>query len=137
MPHARLAVTTLILDWRDDGIYVLAVTRKDQSNLWCLPGGKVEVDEELAEAAARELREETGVWVDPSRHLVPVYTALDSGNYICTTYMLSGPLEENNFKLKPEKGMSVDWISLRHLMANSPFTDYYDRMFGHMNLLPK
>jgi ADP-ribose pyrophosphatase YjhB (NUDIX family) len=37
------------------------LSKRDDLNVWNLPGGRVDSDERLAEAAAREVREETGV----------------------------------------------------------------------------
>lgn len=54
---------------RPDGAVLLA--RRDGvsygAGLWGLPGGHVEADETLAQAAAREGREEVGLRVDPDR----------------------------------------------------------------------
>ena len=50
-----------------DGDQVLLVERSIEPNfgLWALPGGNIEFDEPPAVGAARELREETDVRVDP------------------------------------------------------------------------
>ncbi|USZ66709.1 NUDIX domain-containing protein [Halorussus salilacus] len=51
-----------------DGESVLLVERAVPPGVgeWTIPGGHMEVDEQPEVAAARELREETGVGVDPS-----------------------------------------------------------------------
>lgn len=68
---------------RRDGL-ILGVSRRDDSTDWGLPGGKREGAESLAETAARELREETGVVVDPAA-LVHVFTA-DADGTVATTF---------------------------------------------------
>jgi ADP-ribose pyrophosphatase YjhB (NUDIX family) len=52
---ARVAIA------QDDCILCVLHAKPDQEPFWCLPGGNVDDGEGLADAAARELREEVGV----------------------------------------------------------------------------
>ena len=45
----------------DDGRLLLVRQRHDGNDIWMLPGGAIEEDENAAEAAAREIFEETGL----------------------------------------------------------------------------
>jgi A/G-specific adenine glycosylase len=62
-PHVRAAVTVL----EHDGKWLVQRRPSDGllGGLWEFPGGKVEAGERPAEAAARELREETGLVAPP------------------------------------------------------------------------
>ena len=54
----------------------LLLTRREDFEVWCLPGGSVDKDESLADAARREAEEETGLKVRLTR-LVGVYSRLN------------------------------------------------------------
>jgi 8-oxo-dGTP diphosphatase len=58
-----LAVSAAIV--RDGKILVVRRARAPAHGLYTLPGGVVEVGETLVEAVAREVREETGMTVEP------------------------------------------------------------------------
>lgn len=66
IPLAAVAVDLVVLTIRDGDLQALTVRRRipPYQGRWVLPGGFVLPDEDLAEAAARELVEETGLAVD-------------------------------------------------------------------------
>lgn len=55
VPAASAAV------WRSDEVLVVTRGRAPNAGLWALPGGRVEPSETLAQAALREVQEETGI----------------------------------------------------------------------------
>jgi ADP-ribose pyrophosphatase YjhB (NUDIX family) len=70
---AGLAVIVAIMENES-----ILLTRREDFEVWCLPGGGVEEGESLAEAGIREAREETGLEVELTR-LVGVYSRLGGG----------------------------------------------------------
>jgi len=64
-PIISMTVDVVALSARDGALCALMVERGGPpfEGQWALPGGFVEIDEDLATAAARELHEETGVSV--------------------------------------------------------------------------
>lgn len=57
----------------------ILLTKREDFEVWCLPGGGVEDGESMAQAAVRETLEETGLEVELS-HLVGLYYRLHSWN---------------------------------------------------------
>ncbi len=58
----------------------ILLTKREDFEVWCLPGGGVEEGESLAEAGIREVKEETGLDVELTR-LVGVYSMLGGGRH--------------------------------------------------------
>jgi len=61
--HPLVAADVAVFAFQDGAMNVLLVRRRYEpyQSYWALPGGLLEAEETLEEAAERELREETGV----------------------------------------------------------------------------
>jgi ADP-ribose pyrophosphatase YjhB (NUDIX family) len=62
----RIRVTGVVIE---DGRILLLNQDTDSGRSWSLPGGKLEEGETLAEALIREIKEETGLDIEPGRLL--------------------------------------------------------------------
>jgi 8-oxo-dGTP diphosphatase len=62
-PRPALTTEALIISRKDDRCFILLIERKfdPYKGFWALPGGFVNMDEDLVTACARELEEETGI----------------------------------------------------------------------------
>ncbi len=62
-PRPMVTVDTVLMRGTEAGLEVLMIERKNEPFVggWALPGGFVDMEEELETAAARELAEETGI----------------------------------------------------------------------------
>ncbi len=65
-PHPAVTVDVVVFTIENDDLKVLLIQRDVEpfEGQWALPGGFIEIDERLSDAAKRELKEETGVSVD-------------------------------------------------------------------------
>lgn len=112
-----LAVIVAVIDDQK-----ILLTRREDFEVWCLPGGGVEDGESLAEAAVRETREEAGIEVQLTR-LVGVYSRLGGmWNDVHAVLFAAQPV---GGKLKVQPGETVE-------VAYFPFEEIPNELlFGH------
>ena len=65
-PHPAVTVDVSVFTWQGNQLKLLLIQRANDPHKgkWALPGGFIDIDEDLEAAARRELKEETGLDVD-------------------------------------------------------------------------
>lgn len=77
-PHPAVTADCLVFAHTENCLELLLIQRRNEpcKGKWAFPGGFMNIDETTADAARRELKEETGLIVE-DLHRVGVYDAVD------------------------------------------------------------
>jgi ADP-ribose pyrophosphatase YjhB (NUDIX family) len=87
----------------------ILLTKREDFEVWCLPGGGVDGDESLAEAAVREVVEETGLQVRLTR-LVGLYSRPRLGEYHSLALFAAVPVG-GTLLPNPREVIDASWFS--------------------------
>lgn len=99
----------------DDAGRVL-LTRREDFEVWCLPGGAPEPGESLAAAAVREVAEETGLVVRLTR-LVGIYSRPLLGGYH-SAVLFAAARDSGTLRPDPTEVVEADWFAANEVPAD-------------------
>ena len=90
------------------------LTRREDFECWCLPGGKVEDGESLGQSAIREIYEETGLIVKIER-LVGIYSIPEGPNGGSHDIYFAGVPTGGSLHPDPDEVIEAAWFRLDEL----------------------
>ena len=116
-PRPAVTVDALVFFRNNHTVYVLLIQRGNEpfKGKWALPGGFVNLDELLETACKRELKEETGLFLE---HLVQFKTfdAIDRDpRHRTLSVVFSAGLEEKKPVRGGDDANRADWFSIHRL----------------------
>lgn len=87
----------------------ILLTKREDFEVWCLPGGHVDEGESIAEAAIREAREELGLEVELTR-FVGVYSRL-GGDSCIHLNLFAAKITGGNLTPQPEEVLEIAYFA--------------------------
>jgi 8-oxo-dGTP pyrophosphatase MutT (NUDIX family) len=116
-----------MLIWRQDG-KILAVSRPNDPDAFTLPGGGVDPGEDFEQAAARELKEETGL---EATNLRPVFGGIETeSEEDHITWVYEGDI---GGEFGTEETGRIAWVDPGVLVAG-PFGKFNRQLFDKLGI---
>ena len=116
-PRPMLTADTVVFDLRNGLVSVLLIQRgiDPYKGSWALPGGFVDMDEDLKDAAMRELVEETSIEDIDLYQVMTVGTPGRDPRGRCVTVVYSGIYVGREDPCAGDDAQSVSWFPLNNL----------------------
>ena len=123
-PRPMVTVDAVVFNISSGRISLLLIQRKNEpyKGQWAIPGGFVDMDEELEDAAARELAEETGLTDVPleQMHTFGTIGRDPRGRMITITFL--GVVGEQHTEIKAgDDAAEAKWFDIENLPDNLAF----------------
>lgn len=116
-----------VLVWREDG-KILAVSRPDDPDAFTLPGGGVDPGEVFEQAAARELKEETGL---DAINLRPVFGGIETeSEEDHITWVYEGDISG---EFGTEETGRIAWVN-PSVLVEGPFGQFNKQLFDKLGV---
>jgi len=97
---------------RDGRVLLVKRLRPPEAGCWSLPGGKVDFGERIVDAIRREVAEEIGVTIAPTRPLGLIEAiGIDGQHWVSPIYQAEIVAGEP-YNREPEKHAAIAWASL-------------------------
>lgn len=110
--HPVLAVCVAI--WQNDKILLVRRANAPNKGLWALPGGKVDVGETIAEAAIRELCEETNLKATPKNIFFVREIIEDHFHYVLNCIRAENPIGD---LVAGDDAAEARWMSITDIQG--------------------
>jgi 8-oxo-dGTP pyrophosphatase MutT (NUDIX family) len=120
----RFEIVSCFLENNGEFLILHRHNHKPQGNTWCLPSGKVEINESIEEAIRREIEEETGhqINLELLRHFRKLYVKYNDFDFIYHIFHL--PVEQKpNVKLEEKSHKDFKWVTPKDALKISLIED--------------
>ena len=121
-----------ILSRGDEYLMVRRADGVAKPGCWCFPGGHVEPGETPRQAVGRELREELGIVVSPTRRLGAI-RVLDSRHILVVWQVVH---VSGDFQLALQEIADMRWVGLEQIRTTYPGLPSNDRVLDMLSDQP-
>ena len=121
-----------ILSRGDEYLMVRRAEGVAKPGCWCFPGGHIEPGETPRQAVGRELREELGIIVSPTRRLGAI-RVLDSRHILVVWHVVH---VSGDFQLAHQEIADMRWVRLDQIRTALPGLPSNDRVLDMLNCEP-
>jgi len=122
---AKIVAKTVVLNDRDEVLLLRrSATDTRRPGEWDFPGGGIEPGEDLAEGAAREIAEESGLTIEPTQlKLIYAATELFPGRESVTRLLFASRIETGDVQLSFEHD-EFRWVDIETALTEFPHPFY-------------
>lgn len=109
----------------------ILLTKREDFEVWCLPGGGVDPNETLPQAAIREAKEETGLTVQLTR-LIGLYDR-SSGNRVSHNILFAARAIGGTLNPQVSEVIDIAYFTCEEALALPLFADHAQRIVDAFN----
>lgn len=107
----------------------MLLSYEQKSNIYMIPGGGLESKEKDEDCVVREVREETGLIIEPSKCVLEINEFYANAKFISRYFLgkIKGETERHLTKREEEVGMIPVWLEINDVVEIfSKYNDYKD-----------